>query len=292
MVSTGSPVRIRAAALNRLAQRAIRLLTGAWLTGGRARSRRDPPLERWENRHRLVERLAPGSSFLDLGGMWGVDGEVAFRAERAGAARVVLFDGMDPTDEFQDRHREAGSAVEYVQGDLHDPDDVARLGSFDVVWCTGVVYHSPNPYLQLQHLRALTRRELVLGTEVIPEVPGIENACVFYPGRSPASERAFARAYGERAPTYLGMTHPFDETPMLGYANMWWGLSPSAVRSMLRYSGFDVREEFRYTWCFHDYLAEATRTPDFIPPLGASRARGEERLADVAPDERPGWAPR
>jgi len=96
----------------------------------------------------MIERLAPGSSFLDLGGMWGVDGDVAFAAERAGASRVVLFDGMDPTEPFQAKHRDAGSQVAYVQGDLHDPEDVQRLGTFDVVWCTGVIYHSPNPYLR------------------------------------------------------------------------------------------------------------------------------------------------
>ena len=277
--------------MNPFALRARRLLAGAWLTAGRLSSRRSAHIERWENRYRLIERLAPGRSFLDLGGMWGVAGEIAFRAESAGATRVVLFDGMDPTDAFHARHRDAGSGVVYVQGDLHDPVDVGRLGTFDVVWCAGIVYHSPNPYLQLNHLRVLTDQWLLLGSEVIPEVAGIENACVFHPGRSRASERAFARAYGERAPTYPGMTHAFDETPLQGYANMWWGLSPSALHSMLRYSGFDVREEFRYTWSFHDYLAEAARTPDFIPPLGFSRARGRDRLAGFSPDARPAWAP-
>jgi SAM-dependent methyltransferase len=270
--------------MGRLSARARQLLVDAWLGAGRARAR-GPARDRFA----LVDRLAPGRSFLDLGGMWNVDGEVAFRAERAGASRVVLFDGMDPTPGFEEKHEAQGSSVSYVQGDLHDPEDVARLGTFDVVWCTGVIYHSPDPYLQLLHMRRLAEQWLLLGTEVIPEVPGIENACVFYPGRSPEAQRAFARAYGERAPTYPGMTHPFDETPMLGYANMWWGLSPSAVRSMLGYTGFEVREEFRSTWSFCDFLAEATGKPDFIPPLGASRARGEERLAALG--ESPRWAP-
>ena len=270
--------------------RARRFLTTAWLTAGRARATREPKIDRWQNRHRLVDDLAPGSSFLDLGGMWGVDGEIAFRAEQAGATRVVLFDGMDPTPEFEEKHRRSGSEVTYVQGDLHDPEDVRRLGSFDVVWCAGVVYHSPNPYLQINHLRALTERWLLLGSEVIPEVPGIENACVFYPGRSGQSERAFAQAYGDRAPTYPGMTHPFDETPLMGYANMWWGLSPSALTSMLENTGFEVSEQFRYEWSFCDFLARAASTPDFIPAPGFSRERGERHLAEL-PGDRPDWAP-
>ena len=217
-------------------------------------------------------------------------GEVAFAAERAGATRVVLFDGMDPAEKFQQLHRESGSEVTYVQGDLHDPGSIAGVGVFDVVWCAGVIYHSPDPYRQLLHLRHLTRRWLMLGTETIPEVPGLENACVFHPGRSADSFRAFESAYGDRARSYPGMTRPFDES-IDGYANMWWGLSPSAVRSMLRYAGFEVREELLYVWSFRDFLAEAVGQPDFIPPLEASRKRGEERLEGLEGASRPAWAP-
>src|SRR5580704_10505966 len=56
------------------------------------------------NRLRLINRLAPGRTFLDLGGMYRIAGEMAFSAERAGASRVVLFDGMDPSDEFIEKH--------------------------------------------------------------------------------------------------------------------------------------------------------------------------------------------
>ena len=87
------------------------------------------------------------------------------------------------------------------------------------------------------------------------------------------------------------MTHPFDESQLQGYGNMWWGLSPSAVRSMLRYAGFAVREELAHSWSFRDFLAEAVPAPDFIPPMGFSRARGSDRLADFGPGQRPAWAP-
>jgi hypothetical protein len=266
------------------------LLTSTWLKLGARLALPGPAL--WENRYRLVERLAPGRSFLDLGGMFSVAGEIAFRAERAGATRVVLFDGMDPSEEFEAKHRDLDSSVTYLQGDLHDPDDMEALGKFDVVWCAGVIYHSPNPYLQLLHLRRITEQQLLLGTDVIPEVPGVENACIFYPGRSEASQRAFAGAHGERAHIYPGMTRPFIDQPLLAYANMWWGLTRSAVLSMLRYSGFELDEEFRYSWYFHDYLARPANEPDFIPPLGFSRARGQERLARFDGEALPAWAPR
>ena len=128
--------------------------------------------ELWDVRRRLVRELAPGRSFLDVGGMFGVDGELAFLAEESGATKVALFDAMDPTERFEATHRARGSRLQFFQGDLHDPDVVDELGPFDVVWCSGVIYHSPHPMLQLQHLRRLTLDTVVVGSLVLPEVPG------------------------------------------------------------------------------------------------------------------------
>src|SRR3954452_19737148 len=257
----------------RLRTRATRL----WLRTAERRAGKGTDL--WSTRNELIDRLAPGRSFIDVGGMFGISGEVAFRAERAGATRVVLFDGMDATGDFFDKHEAAGSTITYVQGDLHDPADLEPLGRFDVVWCGGLIYHSPNPYQCLYHLRQLANEWLMLGTHVIPEIPGIEGAAVFYPGRSREAEWAFDAVYGRERGTYPGMTEAFDETPNLGYANMWWGITPSALRGMLEYSGFVVDEWHRPWWFYIDALCKTKEPPDFIPRLGLSRGRGEDRLA-------------
>src|SRR5512145_1085344 len=100
-------------------------LTEAWLQLGARRAGRELTKGGlWENRRALVERLAPGRSFMDLGGMFSVAGDVAFWAEEHGAERVLIFDGMDPSEEFQRKHAERNSHVSYQQGDLHDPVDV------------------------------------------------------------------------------------------------------------------------------------------------------------------------
>jgi hypothetical protein len=257
--------------------------TRLWLGGARRleQRRRGVP-DIWEQRRAWIGELAPGRSFLDVGGMFHVAGDVSFWAEEAGATSVSLFDGMDPSHEFQAKHAERGSAVHYQQADLHDPEDVAIACAHDVVWCTGVIYHSPSPFQQLLHLRELTRDRLVLGTHVIPEIPGIEGGCVFYPGRSAASEAAFAHAHGPRAGAYPGATGPFDETPNLAYANMWWGITPSALRGMLRYAGFEIEAEVRYSRFLMDVVARPVAKPDHIPPLGFSRERGRGRLAAQA----------
>jgi len=232
----------------------------AWLSAGRLRGRRRLRMDFPERRRELVRRLAPGSSFIDVGGMWNSHGEIAFLAEECGASRVVMFDAMEATEEFSREHDRRGSKVDFLRGDLHDPATIAELGSFDVVWCTGVIYHSPNPFGQLEHLRQLCERDLMLGSHVIPEVPGIEQACIWYPGISDGGRDAFRHAHGgARAPVCLGVTEPFD--PQGGYSNYWWGISRSALTAMVVAAGFEVVEERFWTTFLADVLARPAGTP-------------------------------
>jgi len=216
------------------------------------RSRRVSGGDIWANRERLVRALAPGKTFIDIGGMWNVHGRMAFLAEESGASRVVLMDAMPATEEFEAERRRRGSSVEYVKGDLNDREGIAALGQFDVAWCTGVLYHTPHPMLQIENLRAVTGERLLLGTRVIPEVPGLEHACLFYPGQSPDAQAEFERAEGPGLPT-IGLATPFDASQW--YANWWWGLSPSSVRAMLNVAGFTVVEEHSPTPFMSDFLA-------------------------------------
>ena len=132
----------------------MRPLMSLWLLATRRIRRAYPAM--WPARETLIRRIAPGRSFLDLGGMWSVHGRAAFLAEEAGASRVAIFDGMDPTEEFSEEHESRSSSVRFIQGDLHDAVAIEGLGRFDVVWCTGVLYHTPNPFLAIEHLRRLT----------------------------------------------------------------------------------------------------------------------------------------
>jgi hypothetical protein len=137
---------------------------------------------------------------------------------------------------FDAERERRGSAVRFVQGDVHDPAVLEEVGQHDVAWCAGVLYHAPNPLLTLERLRALCRERLVVRTAALPELPGAPGACVFYP----AGGEAYAPATGDARA--IGVTEPFD--PAAAYGNWWWGTTPSALRGMLSTSGF-VLDELR-----------------------------------------------
>ena len=178
-------------------------------------------------REELIARHVSGRSFVDVGCMWTIDGALCFAAEDAGAASVTGVDVMAASERFESERRRRDSKVRFVRGDLHDPATVAEIGRHDVVWCSGVLYHAPHPLLTLERLRELTGQTLLLATETVAETPGRRNTCIIAPGTD---------------------EHPNAEPPAgpnAGYGPWYWGISPSALRSMLMLSGFAVVEEFR-----------------------------------------------
>ena len=258
----------------------MRLFAEAWIAAARARRKIGrPPLEEWgEASRRWIAEHAPGRSFADIGGLL-IDGETAFAAEDAGASAVTLFDVGDKefAPRYLEEHERRGSKVRYVQGDLHDPAAPEQLGVHDIVWCTGVLYHSPNPMQQLLALREITAELLFLGTHTIPEVPGVPQATLFYPHLDTGTRRALSRAYWPNADGYLGIGVPIDERPLHAYANFWWGITPSALRAMLRTARFEVVEErrtHRSPWQT-ELVARPIDVESMVPPVEYFRSRRE-----------------
>jgi len=118
-------------------------------------------------RLQFPENLA-GKTFLDIGA-W--DGFFSFEAEKRGATRVLA------TDSFVWKGNVAGKSKEgfltarsllksRVEDMLIDPFDVTRerVGVFDVVLLSGVVYHVKNPWLLLERAADVTRELLIIET--------------------------------------------------------------------------------------------------------------------------------
>lgn len=181
-----------------------------------------------------------GRSFADVGAMWSVHGRYSFAAEEGGATQVTAVDAMEETAEFLAEHERRASHVRFVRGDLTDPGLADSVGEHDVVWSSGVLYHLPSPLVGVEHLCAMTREVLLVQSATIPEVPGLAQACVFYPGL----KRPEAGAYGRVYPGSVALETPFD--PAGGYANWWWGITATALEAMVACQpGFEVLETVR-----------------------------------------------
>lgn len=270
-----------------------------WVRVRRDRLNDRPDKRDWiPDQYRWIDEHAPGKSFVDIGGLFMRGGDIAFAAEAAGASAVTCFDVGDPDlpaggdKTFAEKREERGSSIRFVQGDLEDPDSVAEIGPHDIVWCTGVIYHTPNPVKQLMQLRALTLELLYLGTLTIPDLPGFPNACIYYP-YLPNDDRAPYAAgpdWDDRVPKgLLGIGEAIDEAPMRGYGNCWWGISRSALRAMLCSARFEVVEERRIFPA--PYLSEIVARPidadPMMPPHDYFRKRGRlrERTGERLPFE-------
>lgn len=161
--------------------------------------------------HMAVPDLA-GKTVLDVG-TW--DGWFAFEAERRGARRVVALDhyawsidwrsleaywaqcretGRKPQEShlvsgvwkpdllpgkkgFDTAHRILESRVEAVVADFMT-DDLAPLGTFDVVFFRGVLYHLKDPLGALERLFRVTGDLAIIETAAIRN-PGTEHLPLF-----------------------------------------------------------------------------------------------------------------
>jgi len=94
-----------------------------------------------------------GKRILDIGTR---DGYFAFEAEKRGA-EVIAVDYC-PSDQmgFDVARSLLNSSVEFHQENIYNLANL-DLGKFDLVFCLGLVYHVPDPYLAFEIVRGLTK---------------------------------------------------------------------------------------------------------------------------------------
>jgi tRNA (mo5U34)-methyltransferase len=194
-------------------------------------------------RLRVPPSLA-GLRVLDVGA-W--DGFFSFEAEKRGAARVVAYD-LHPPEYFgfATAKQLLGSRVEYVQGSVYDirPE---RVGTFDVVFFFGVLYHLRYPLLALDRLREVTDGYALIETH------HLDRRLLLPDGTSVAPAAIDPRL----ADIALYQFYRNDELNPGDFSN-WFALNRRAIEDGLWSAGF--RPEYLADW--DDRIAfRATRLP-------------------------------
>src|SRR5712664_977237 len=75
--------------------------------------------------------------------------------------------GFDGRAENIAEARKRFPTIPFERGDIESAG-ILKLGTFDLVLCFGLLYHLENPMLAIRHLRALTRKGLLLESMCIP----------------------------------------------------------------------------------------------------------------------------
>jgi hypothetical protein len=213
-------------------------------------------------RDRVIRAHVRGLSFVDVGALWETRNEKVSVAVLGGARSAAIIDIMPPGDAAWARCRERCLSLG-VRGyaehshDLNDPLIHETVGTFDFVYCSGIIYHTPSMFYTLQRLFSLSNRYLMLGSMVVPET--IENAfgsinlagggMLFVPGLNEAT-RGILRAYfASVGLTIMHITptgsalQPFMWQPgRPNYGPWWWVLPLPTLCSLVETVGFKIIE--------------------------------------------------
>lgn len=208
-----------------------------------------------------IKRLAPGRSFMDVGGLWGTKNEKVTIALKAGATRATMAD-IAPLDSAMwrdfDAHCASLGISNYAKArlDITAPGDASKTLRHDVVHCSGIIYHLPDPFEILTNLRQLAGQWLILTSMVVPE--RIKNQAgtldfpadhaAFVPSLTNATRKIAAEHFRAAKVSIGGITQPMDE-PWLwpdgkpNFGPWWWLMSPSFLRGMIEVAGFKIEDE-------------------------------------------------
>jgi SAM-dependent methyltransferase len=238
------------------------------------------PIERWLTSH------VPGRTFADIGGigMSALNERVSL-ALKAGATRAAMVD-LRPSDYVewkQFRERCAAEGVsgyeEFSEVDINDPALADKIGSYDVVNCTGIFYHLPSPVNAFENLREVVGEYLVVNTVTVPE--RIENSAgalefhgsvaLFLPGIDEHEREVLRKHYGAKfewsiddvAPLLHDQTMtttPWREDGGLSCWPYWWLFSDTAFRGLVRLMGFEILDEWK--WEDHALAVLARKAAD------------------------------
>lgn len=208
-----------------------------------------------------IRMLSPNKSFLDVGGLWGTKNEKVSVALRAGAAKATMAD-IAPLDHQLWKDFDLHCANLGVKGygkiqlDIVEPGGDVRLLRHDVVHCSGIIYHLPDPYRMLANLRRVAVEHLIVTSMVVPEhisnrVGKLDfpaDRAAFVPSLSETTRAIVAEHFNQAGVSIGAITQPLDEAWLWpdgspNFGPWWWLMSPPFLRGLATVAGFTVEGE-------------------------------------------------
>ena len=168
-----------------------------------------------------------GKRLLDVGAR---DGYFSFVAEARGA-EVVAIDAVPPhLNGFSTASSLLGSSVEYRTMNVYNLNS-ENVGTFDLIFFLGVLYHLRDPMLALDRLWEVARP----GATIWVESHTIDSGLV-----APATGKF--RELASVAPDLVEvpMVQFYPRDLLLGNPTNWWGPNLAALKAMLEEAGFEV----------------------------------------------------
>ena len=161
-----------------------------------------------------------GKRVLDIGAY---DGFFSFEFERRGADVLSIDIWNDVQwEKFQFAIEKKQSKIKHQRIDVHDLSPETVGGTYDIVFCAGVLYHLRHPLLALERIRSVTGELLILETVVmIPFTHERFPMIGFFPG----DEEAITNDY----PTCGSATLPWIQQALysVGFAKVEAVYTPS-----------------------------------------------------------------
>jgi hypothetical protein len=217
-----------------------------------------------------LTRIAAGKSFVDIGGLGGnISNERVTMAHKAGSARIAMADILEAGHKWwralDQKCSECGMVdlERYPGFDLMTLGSETRLGSFDVVNSTGIMYHCADMLGYMRKLRAVTSKFAITSMVTMPPVLENENgrfetppgACVFLPSLNESQRRVLQLHYDRKFINMLSLekispraSHEtvahYVRDGQLSTMPNWWFISREALHAMITICEFGIEEEY------------------------------------------------
>lgn len=207
-------------------------------------------------RDTFITKVVTNKSFADVGGLWGTVNEKVSVAHAGGARTLTMVDITPPGNVLWERFEERRQhlqlpEVQAISGDVQTLVETSPELRFDIVHCSGVLYHMPEPFRLLTALRKITREYLVLTSTVtavtvknnqgVLHVP--PSAVLFLPALQP-EERVILKAHWQKfvGDGAIGLTSEAPAWNLDDFAPWWWLPTPQALEALCTSAGFQCQE--------------------------------------------------